>query len=102
MIAALLMSDVTADVSGTSTASQSHAAIVLPLLALLGTVVLIGAVLALFVWNYLRKRNAAAVRRPGGSIGEPRGARIFQSPVFHCPSRWLAVKSNNPQTVQKA
>src|SRR6266849_3810385 len=75
MIAALLMSDVTADVSGTSTASQSHAAIVVPLLVLLGTVLL---------------------------IGEPRGTRIFQSSIFHCPNRWLAVKSNNPQTVQKA
>src|SRR3989441_2676270 len=102
MIAALLMSAVTADVSGTSTASQSHAAIVLPLLGLLGTVLLIGAVLALFVRKYLRKRNATVVSRPGRPIGEPRGARIFQSPIFHCPNRWLAVKSNNPQAVQKA
>ena len=102
MIAALLMSDVKADVSGTSTASQSHAAIVLPLLGLLLTVLLIGAGLALFVRKYLRKRNAGAVGRSGRSVGEPRGARIFQSPIFHCPNRWLAVKSNNPQAVQKA
>src|SRR5213592_2566113 len=102
MIAALLMSDVTADVSGTSTASQSHAAIVLPLLGLLLTVLLIGAGLALFVRKYLRKRNSVVVGRPGRLIGEPRGARIFQSPIFHCPNRWLAVKSNNPQAVQKA
>jgi hypothetical protein len=102
MIAALLMSDITADVSGTSTASQSHAAIVLPLLALVGTVVLIGALLAAFVRKYLRKHNASLMSRPGRPIGEPRGARIFQSPIFHCPNRWLAVKSHNPQAVQKA
>src|SRR5882762_6666595 len=102
MIAALLMSDVTADVSGTSTASQSHAAIVLPLLALVGTVLLIGALLAAFVRKYLRKRNASVVSRLGRPVGEPRGARIFQSPIFHCPNRWLAMKSNNPQAVQKA
>src|SRR5436190_18139850 len=101
MIAVLLMSDVTADVSRTSTASQSHAAIVLPLLGLVGTVLLIGSVLALVVRNYRRKRNLAA-NRPGRSNGEPRGARIFQSPIFHCPNRWLAVKSNNPHAVQKA
>src|SRR5438552_17677826 len=102
MIAALLMSDVTADVSGTSTASQSHAAIVVPLLVLLGTVLLIGAALAAFVRKYLRKRNASGASRAGRPIGEPRGARIFQSPIFHCPNRWLAVQSNNPQAVQKA
>src|SRR5437667_7362813 len=102
MIAALLRSDVTADVSGTSTASQSHAAIVLPLLGLLLTVLLIGALLALYVRKYMRKRNAAEVGRPGRPNGGPRGARIFQSPIFHCPNRWLAVKGNNPQAVQKA
>jgi len=70
MIAALLMSDVTAGVSGTSTASQSHAAIVLPLLGLLLTVLLIGAGLALFVRKYLRKRNAVVAGRPGRTVGE--------------------------------
>jgi hypothetical protein len=102
MIAVLLMSDVTADVSGTSTASQSHTAIVLSLLGLVGAVLLIGAVLALLVRNYRRKRSPAATGRPGRSGGEPRSARIFQSPIFQCPNRWLAVKSNNPQAVQKA
>ena len=102
MIAALLMSGVTADVSGTSTASQSHTAIVLLLLVLLGTVLLIGAALAAVVRGYLRKRNASALARRGRPLGEARGARLFQSPIFHCPNRWLAVKSNNPQAVQKA
>ena len=102
MIAALLMSGVTAEVSGTSTASQSHTAIVLLLLVLLGTVLLVGAALAAVVRKYLRKRNASVEARPGRPVGEPRGTRLFQSPIFHCPNRWLAVKSNNPQAVQKA
>jgi len=102
MIAALVMSEVTAEVSGTSTASESHAAIVLPLLGLLFTVLLLGAALALFVRKYLRKRNAALAACSGRTMAESRGARIFQSPIFHCPNRWLAVKSNNPQAVQKA
>ncbi len=102
MIAALLMSGVMADVSGTSTASQSHTAIVLTLLALLGTVLLIGAVLAALVRKYLPKRDLSESAHPGKPVGESRGARIFHSPIFHCPNRWLAVKSNDPQTVQKA
>jgi hypothetical protein len=102
MIAALLMSALTAESSGTSTASQSHAAIVLPLLGLLVSVLFLGAMLALLIRKYLRKHNVERMAVSGRSIGEPRGPRIFQSPIFHCPNRWLAVKSHNPQAVQKA
>src|SRR6266702_4414313 len=104
MIAALLMSGVTADVSGTSTASQNHAAIVLPLLALLGTVLLIGAGLAAFVRKYLSKRNASVVSRPGRraeSAGTAQSHAVFMDrrdgagqrseAVRFSPCQWLGV-----------
>src|SRR2546421_570198 len=81
-------------------ASQDHAAIILLLLALLGTVLLIGALLTIVVRRYLRARRAARAGRR--TPAEFRGDRLFQSSVFQCPNRWVAIKSANLQAVQAA
>src|ERR1051326_9176482 len=101
MLAALLMSWFTGDVIGVSAAPQSHAMIVFPLLGLLVIVLVIGAALAMMVRRYLRSRTTGATpgsERPGVEL---RRTRAFQSAMFQCPNRWLAVKSNNPQAVQR-
>src|SRR2546421_2144491 len=81
-------------------ASQDHAAIILLLLALLGTVLLIGALLTIVVRRYLRARRAARAGRR--TSAEFRGDRLFQSSVFQCPNRWVAIKSANLQAVEGA
>jgi len=83
--------------------SQEHTAIILPLLLLLGTVVLAGVLLLLMVRRYLRVRQTGR----GGGLGRQRHAelrvgRFFQSSIFQCPNRWVAVRSANPQAVQAA
>ena len=90
------------DVSS-STASHDHSAIIVSLLLLLGTVLLIGGFLVVVIRRYLRARRTVwfggAGRRPQGDV---RRSRFFQSSVFHCPNRWVAIRSANPQAVQAA
>jgi hypothetical protein len=103
MIASLLSTGVAADAGGTAAAEQSHAAIIFPMLALLVAVICVGVVFALFIGRYLRSRTTPLATRVAKRPGEPlRGAQTFQSSIFHCPNRWLAVKSGNLQVVQSA
>lgn len=103
MIASLLSTGVAADAGGTAAAEQSHAAIIVPMLALLVLVIFVGALFAFFIHRYLRSRNTTPrtriAKRPGEFL---RGALGFQSSIFHCPNRWLAVKSTNLPAVQSA
>src|SRR5712672_3547167 len=84
-------------------ASQEHTAIILPLLLLLGSVMLIGVLWLLVIRRYLRAHQAG---RSGGAGRQPRvelrANRFFQSSVFQCPNRWVAVRSTQPQAVQAA
>ncbi|PYM15373.1 MAG: hypothetical protein DME18_04455 [Verrucomicrobia bacterium] len=89
--------------SGTSIASQDHAAIILLLLLLLGTVLLIGAFLVGAIRRYLRARGRGLFAGSGRQTHAGfRNRRFLQSPVFHCPNRWVAIQSANPQAVQAA
>src|SRR2546430_5462258 len=103
MNAAQLMAVFEADGRGISRASPDHAAIVLPLLLLLGTVLLIGAMLIIGTRFYLRTRGTGCFAGAGKpSRAEVRSGRFFPASVFHCPNRWVAIKSANPQAVQAA
>src|SRR5438128_9094198 len=103
MNAAQLMAVFEADGRGISRASPDHAAIVLPLLLLLGTVLLIGAMLIIGTRFYLRARGTGCFAGAGKpSRTEVRSGRFFPASVFHCPNRWVAIKSANPQAVQAA
>jgi hypothetical protein len=86
-----------------SVASQDHAVIILPLLLLLGTVLLIGSLLVLVVCRLVRTRRtgwvSGAGRRPQVEL---RTGRFFQSSLFQCPSRWVAIRIADPKAVQAA
>lgn len=89
--------------TGGSAASQDQTAIILSLLLLLGSVLLIGAALVFGVRRYLQpRRSPPAGARARESRSEPRSGRLFQPSVFHCPNRWVAIRSAHPHAVQAA
>ena len=91
------------DGRGASAASQDHATIILPLLLLLGTVLLIGALLIIVIRRYLRTRGGKLFTSAGQQTqAEFHSDRFFQSSIFQCPNRWVAIRSANPQAVQTA
>src|SRR5207302_7858837 len=86
------------DGRGASAASQDHATIILPLLLLLGTVLMIGALLIMVIRRYLRTRGGKLFTSAGQQTqAEFHSERFFQSSIFQCPNRWVAIKSTNPR-----
>ncbi len=99
----LLMAVLTAPARGTSAPAPNHGAIVLPLLFVLGSVVVIGALLVFLVRRQRRGRGSGFINwTDGPSTSEFRSGRMFHSSIFHCPSRWVAVKTVKPEAVQAA
>src|SRR5207302_3028705 len=90
------------DGRGASAASQDHATIILPLLLLLGTVLLIGALLIIVIRRYLRTRGGKLFSAGQQTQAEFHSDRFFQSSIFQCPNRWVAIKSANPQEIGRA
>lgn len=89
--------------SPTAVAPQHQTAIVLALLLTLASVFLVGAALIAGVHRYLRRRAASLSEPPRrGARCDPSHGRLFQPSVFHCPNRWVAVRSAHPQAVQAA
>ena len=92
-----------ADGHNSPVSSQAHTVIILPLLLLLGTVLVMGMLLLLGIRRYLRARRTGRFPGAGGRPQiELRRSRFFQSSVLHCPNRWVAIRSTNPQAVQAA
>jgi len=71
------------------------------LILVLGIALGIGVTCLVMVVHFLRKGrlvNRPAARR----IGRLARERRFHAPLFHLPTRWLAVRSGNPYLVQAA
>jgi hypothetical protein len=71
------------------------------LLLVLGTALGIGVTCLLMVVHFLRKGRLVS-RRPVRKMDFLARERRLHTPVFHLPSRWLAIRSGNPQLVQAA
>src|SRR5882724_3947201 len=103
MMAPQLMAIFTATDRSTWPGSANHGAIVVPLLFLLGTVLFIGTILIILVHRHHKTRvTGPFTRTDGSSSSEFRSGRLFHSSIFHCPNRWVAVKTSRPEAVQAA
>src|ERR1041385_13438 len=103
MMAPQLMASFTATDRSTWAASANHGAIIVPLLFVLGTVLFVGTILIILVRRYHKTGATGPFARTGGSSStEFRSGRLFHSSIFHCPNRWVAVKTSKPETVQAA
>src|ERR1051326_4467227 len=98
------MPHIFAALGGDSAASSQHqTAIILALLLTLALVFLVGAALIAGVHRYLHRRATGLTEGPRRDArSESRHGRLFQPSMFHCPNRWLTVRSANPQAVQAA
>ena len=71
------------------------------LLLLLGVALGIGVTCLLMVVHFLRKGRLVK-RLPARKIDLQARERRLHAPIFNLPSRWLAIRSGNPQLVQAA
>lgn len=71
------------------------------LILVLGIVLGVGVACLLMVVHFLRKGRVAGRSMPR-RLDLASRERQPHSPIFHIPSRWLAVRSGNPQWVQAA
>jgi len=85
-----------------SVASPDHSAIILPLLFLIGSVLLVGTLAVLVIRRYLRARKPGWWGGCRQSQSELRIGRAFHTSIFHCPNRWVAIRTTHPRAVQAA
>lgn len=71
------------------------------LILLLSLALVLCLVCLLVVIHFLRSSRLTSQRELHSEIALPR-ARSFYPPVFSAPSRWLAIRSGDPQAVQSA
>jgi len=101
MLALLFMPSSGGDASSVIVAPKDQATIVFLLLLLLGSVLVIGAALAVVIRRHLRRRGTTNFVSGGKrSLMELRGVRALPPAIFHCPNRWLAIKSANLRSIQ--
>ena len=87
--------------AGSLSALRDNDIIAFLLILVLGIALGIGITCLLVVVNFLR-RGRDPVRRPLRRRELPHPERRYTSAMLNVPSRWLAIKSGNPQLVQAA
>ena len=101
MFATLFMVGVPVAGVASPAAMQGHAAIVLPLLALLAAVMFVGILFTIFMRRQRHVRMSTGRPRV---VPKPRegvaGCGTIHSSIYHWPARWVAIRTGNQRAVQ--
>jgi hypothetical protein len=100
MISAVAMTSLLGEMPGLIPREGSELLAAL-LILVLGIALGIGVTCLLMVVHFLRKGRLVS-RLPARRPHNPSRERRMHLPLFHVPSRWLAVRSSNPNLVQAA
>ncbi len=101
MLANAVIAVVFADASGGASDWSNGDIIAAVLLLVLGVTLGVGLACMTMVLHYMRKGRFAGRRLLRAREFFPRERRAT-TPVFNLPTRWLAIRSGNPELVQKA
>src|SRR5260221_3855403 len=101
MTATVSMSVLLAEAAGGIPPLKDSSLIVALLLLLLGVVLGVGVTCLLMVVQFLRKGRMLTRPTPR-KIDLLARERRLHAPIFNLPTRWLAVRSGDPQMVQAA
>jgi hypothetical protein len=102
MTATATMTALLGDVSGGISAWKDSDLIAALLILVLGMALGMGVTCLLLVVHFLRKGRIATSGRIARKPDFFPRERRFYSSLYHLPSRWLAIRTNNPHLVQAA